>query len=85
MNKNKAGLVFGLLLGVMHLAWSILVAIGVSQAILDWIYKIHFLNNPFIVAPFNIGTAVILVVFTSIVGFVLGWFFGLLWNVLYKK
>ncbi|MBI5412127.1 hypothetical protein HZA43_03035 [Candidatus Peregrinibacteria bacterium] len=84
MHNHKMGIVFGLLLGFMHFSWSILVTTGVAQTILDWIYKIHFLNNPFTVAPFNIGTAATLVVFTFIVGYVLGWLFGLLWSVLHK-
>ncbi|MFH1012345.1 MAG: hypothetical protein V1760_01215 [Candidatus Peregrinibacteria bacterium] len=84
MHNHKVGVVFGLALGILHLAWSTLVATGVAQAILNWVYKMHFLNNPFTVAPFNLGTAVTLVVFTTIVGYVIGWIVSLLWNALHK-
>lgn len=84
MNKNKISLVLGCIMGILHLLWSILVAVGIAQSLLDWIYKMHFLNNPFTVAPFNVGTAAMLVVFTFVVGYVLGWIFCLLWDVFHK-
>ncbi len=84
MNNHKAGLALGALLGIFHLSWSVLVAAGAAQAILNWIYKIHFLNNPFTVTPFDLGTAATLVLFTAIMGYILGWLLSLLWNALHK-
>lgn len=84
MENNKLALVVGSLIGIMHLLWSILVATGFAQGFLNWIYGLHFLNNPFTVAPFNFSTAIFLVVFTFVVGYVAGWFFGLIWGMFYK-
>jgi hypothetical protein len=83
-NKNRAGLILGSFVGLWHLAWSLLVATGVAQTLLDWIYALHFLNNPFHVADFSIGTAVLLIVVTSVVGYVFGWILAFLWNVFRK-
>lgn len=84
MNKTRAGLILGAFLGLFHLVWAIMVAIGFAQAILDFIYKIHFLNNPFTIQAFSIGNAVLLVLVTAAVGFVGGWILAFLWNKLKK-
>ncbi|MFA5792711.1 MAG: hypothetical protein WC897_02450 [Candidatus Gracilibacteria bacterium] len=84
INKNRAGMILGAFLGTFHLVWAILVAVGFAQYILDFIYKIHFLSNPFVIQEFNILTAVLLVAFTSLIGLVLGWFLAFLWNILRK-
>jgi heme/copper-type cytochrome/quinol oxidase subunit 4 len=85
LNKNRAGLILGSFLGLWHLTWSLLVATGTAQVLLDWIYYLHFLNNPFHVADFNVGTAALLIVITSVIGYVFGWVLALLWNMFHRK
>lgn len=85
MNKNKSGLALGTLLGLWHLVWGGLVAVGAAQAFLDFVYWMHFLNNPFTVQPFEIGRVAILVVVTFVIGYVLGWMFAWLWNRFYRQ
>ncbi len=80
MNKNKAGFVLGIILGLLHLVWSVLVAIGIAQPLLDFIFRIHFLNNPFMIAPFGMKRAVALIVITSVIGYGIGWVFAWLWD-----
>jgi len=84
LSEIKTALVVGCLYGTWHLLWSLLVAAGVAQTLLDWICRLHFLNNPFRVAEFNLMNAALLVAITFLVGFVIGWFFALLWNLLHK-
>ena len=85
LSKNKAGLILGSFLGLWHLTWSLLVATGAAQTLLDWIYYLHFLNNPFHVAGFSIGTAALLIVITSVLGYIFGWLLAFLWNVFHKR
>ena len=85
LKKYKAGLVVGLLMALFHLVWSVLVITGVAQVVLDWIYKMHFLNNPFLIQPFDLATAGMLLLMTFVVGFVFGWFLGFFFNILHKK
>ncbi len=85
MDKNKAGLTLGALFGLWHLLWSLLVAVGLAQTLLDWVYSLHFLNNPFSVSGFSLTTAVILIVVTTIVGYALGWAFAYLWEMAKKR
>lgn len=84
LDEQKTGIFFGFIFGMLHFLWSLLVAFGLSQGLLDWIIGLHFLNNPFQVNDFSIVTAVTLVVFTSIVGGVFGWMFAYVWNKIHK-
>ncbi len=80
LNKNKTALTLGLFVGLMHAAWALMVSMGLGQKMLDMIYRIHFLNNPFVVSPFMMARALKLVVFTAVVGYVMGFVFAFIWN-----
>jgi hypothetical protein len=85
VNKNKVGIVVGSLFGLWHLTWSLLVAFGVAQAVINWIFRLHFIQPPYIITAFNFVTAVTLIVVTVAIGFVMGWLFGAIWNWLHSK
>jgi thiamine transporter ThiT len=80
INKNKTGLAFGFLMGFVHLMWSILVALGLAQVFLNFIFKIHMVGMPIVVMPFNLVKAVELIVLTFIVGYIFGWLMAFFWN-----
>ena len=84
MSAKKTGLVLGSFLGLWHLVWSVLVALGWAQPLLDFIYNMHSLNNPFMVMPFNLGRSVGLIVITFFVGYVVGSVLAMLWNKFHK-
>ncbi|MHB0977869.1 MAG: hypothetical protein ACYC1K_00445 [Minisyncoccota bacterium] len=84
INKNKTGLTFGFLISFMHLVWSILVALGLAQAMLDFVLGLHMLSIPVIVASFSWGKALGLIVITFIVGYVFGWLMAFFWNKCFK-
>jgi len=73
LNPNSMGLIGGVILGGLHLVWSMMVALGLAQLYLDWILGLHSINNPFIVMEFSIDRTIYLVVFTFIVGYVIGY------------
>lgn len=85
LNKNKVGLSFAVLLGSWHLLWSLLVATGLAQALLDFVYWVHFLNNPFTVGNFEPVTSLVLIAVTSCVGYVFGWILAFVWNWMHKR
>jgi hypothetical protein len=80
VNKNKLGLVFGSFLGLWHLAWSLLVAFGVAQWLIDWVFRLHFIQPPYTITAFKPALAVALIVITSILGYIIGWVMGAIWN-----
>lgn len=84
-DEQKVAMITGLLVGGMHLVWALIVASGLAQLLLDFIYGLHFLNNPFTVNPFDLTNAIILVIFTTVVGYIVGWAGTWLWNKVYKK
>ncbi len=84
LNPNKTGLALGGLLSLWHAAWAALVALGLAQALLNFVFSIHFLANPYLVREFSLGVALTLVVVTFAVGYILGWVFAMIWNKLHK-
>mgnify|MGYP001592060498 CR=1 FL=1 len=80
LNKNKIGLTLGLFMGLMHAVWAVMVSMGLGQKMLDMVYRVHFLNNPFVVSPFIATRAVKLIVFTALMGYVVGFVFAFVWN-----
>jgi hypothetical protein len=84
ISKSKAGVVVGSLIGLWHLIWTVLVAVGLAQLVIDWIFRLHFIQPPYTITAFNLGTAVTLIVVTSVIGFVMGWLFAAIWNWLHS-
>ena len=85
--KLKVGataLVFGVVMALLHTIWMIMVYLGVANLYLNWILGLHLVTNPYRVLPFNLVTAVELIVFTFVVGYVFGWVFAYIWNWLHK-
>ncbi len=80
MSPNKVGIALGVLLAGWHLAWSLLVLVGWAQPLIDFIFWIHFIKPIYVIQPFNMITALILIVVTGAVGYVVGAAFAVLWN-----
>jgi hypothetical protein len=84
MDTKKFALALGSFVGVMHLMWAILVAIGFAGPLLNFIYEMHFLQIPFSIAPFSFGRALSLIVVSFAVAYAVGIIFGTIWNKVHK-
>ena len=80
ISPNKAGLALAVFMGLWHLLWSFLVAVKWAQSLLDFVFWIHFLRPVYTVGGFHPGVALLLIAFTSAVGYVFGFALGWLWN-----
>lgn len=71
-NKNQVGLLFAVIIGGVHIIWSLLVFLGLGQALLDFIMWVHMINISFTVGPFDLMASATLIVVTSIIGYLIG-------------
>jgi len=62
-----------------------LVAAGWAQPVIDFVFWMHFIKPVYVIQPFNLGTATVLVVVTVVIGFVVGSVFAVLWNWFHKR
>ena len=79
-NNNTWGLIVGIFLGGFHTLWAILVGVGLAQVLIDWIFALHMIRPPYVIAPFDLLKAVTLVVVTFVVGYIAGWIFAAICN-----
>lgn len=84
VNKNKVALTLAVMVGGVHLVWSVLVALGLAQGLIDFILAVHMIETATIVGPFDIKMAGLLVVVTAIIGYAVGYVFATVWNYLHK-
>ncbi len=84
ISLNKTGLTMGGLLGTFHFLWAALVALGLAQPVIDFVFWMHFINPVYVIAPFHIGTALVLIVATSMAGYGFGVLLAGIWNFLHR-
>ena len=80
MQPMNVGFALGLFIGGWHLLWSVLVALGFAQPLIDFVLQLHMIDLPLTVVPFDLISAIELVLFTGVVGFGAGYVFAVLWN-----
>jgi len=85
ISKGKTGLTFGFLMGFIHFMWSVLVALGLAQTLLNFIFNVHMLNMPIVVMPFNLIKALGLIIVTFVIGYIFGWLMAYFWNKCFKQ
>jgi len=83
----KLGLVVGGFISLLHLIWALAIAIMpvAMQRFLDWIFGLHFLQPVYVLTPATWGKAIILVLLTFIVGWIVGNILGMIRNAVHKK
>ena len=80
MNVARTGIILGAVIAGWHLCWSLLVASGQAQPVIDFVFWIHFIKPIYLIEPFEFMRATILVCVTAIIGFLIGSVFALVWN-----
>ena len=80
VSANKVGLVFGGLLAIVHAIWALMVLLGLAKVLLDFIFGLHFIDLQYSVNPFSVGNALMLIIVTGVIGYLMGYVLGWLWN-----
>lgn len=75
----------GGLFAILHALWAILVAVGIAKPMMDWIFSLHFMSFQYAITPFSFGTAIMLVIVTAVIGYVMGLVLGWLWNAAHRS
>ena len=81
MNQSaafKSMILGGVLLSSLHFTWLVLAYIGIAQEVMDFIFKIHMLNSPLQVQPFEWSYAFLLIAITFSVGAIYGWLYSVI-------
>jgi hypothetical protein len=60
--------------------WSVLVAAGAAQPVIDFIFRLHMITPPYKIAAFHLSAAAGLVLVTAGIGYIVGWAVGFIWN-----
>lgn len=84
LNSGKVALTLGVLFGGFHLGWSILVALNLAQGLVDFIFGLHMIANPYQVTGFDLMKAGTLIAVTFAVGYGVGFVFANVWNKIHK-
>lgn len=80
INENRLGLTLGIFLAGLHVLWSVILASGNGQALLDNAMSLHFLNINYQILDFNFSKFILLVITTFVAGYISGYVLAYLWN-----
>ena len=82
VDPNRLGIVVAVVLSGWHAVWEGLVAAGVAQRVVDFVYRLHSVKSEMVVEPFDASRAGLLLLLTAGLGYAAGLVAALLWNCL---
>lgn len=82
---HKIAMAVGLFFAALHALWAGLVALGVGQAVIDWIFPLHFIDEMYTVLTFNLVNALLLIVMAFVGGYLAAALFLVIWKAMKIK
>ena len=67
---HKIATAVGLFFAALHALWAGLVALGVGDAVMEWVLPLHFIANMYTVLTFNLVNALLLIAMAFVGGYV---------------
>ena len=74
------GFALAVFLGAWHALWAFLIWAGAAQWLLDFVFRLHMIAPPYQRDGFQPGHSNGLVLIAAAIGYVSGWFIGVVWN-----
>lgn len=84
LEPKKVALAVGLMSGVVHIVWSVVVLVGLGQSWVNFVTGMHFVSTTMTVLPFNFVTAVEVTAIAIVMAYVGGFVFATIWNKVQK-
>ncbi len=84
INPTKTALTVGAFIAGWHIVWSLLVAVGWAQPLINFVLWMHMMSMPWVVKPFDLTASVTLVVITWVFGYIIGYAFAKIWNRMHR-
>ena len=78
----RVGFLWGFVFATIHAGWALIVAQNYGQPLIDFMLKIHFLSNPFVVQVFDMTLAIALVGISGTLGLIAGTAFSMVWDLM---
>lgn len=85
IDRHKLGLMLGAFIGGWHVVWSVLVLVEWAQAVINFLFWLHFIAPPYQVGSFVLWRAAVLIGFTAAIGYCAGWIIGTVWNQVHRS
>jgi H+/Cl- antiporter ClcA len=80
IDGHKLGRTLAIFSMFMRFMWSVLVAIGAGQSVVDALDKLNFVSTSTKVQPFDLGTAILLIAVSGLFSYAFGHMLALIWN-----
>lgn len=87
ISPKQLGLTIGILAGLMHLIWVLLIGLFSSsvQSTLDWIFLLHLIQPVYVLTGFNWISLIVLTVLAFVGGYISGYIIAAVYNWAGKK
>lgn len=80
LNPHKTGIAFGSITGGLHLVWTVLIALGWAQGLVNFSFWAHMIETPPTVLAFDPTAAVTVIVVAAVIGYGIGILFAKVFN-----
>ena len=80
LNKKQVALTFGIMAALGHFLWTLAVAVGFGQSLLNWSMVNHYMNFGYTVGNVSLGIAVASILAAFVCGYIVGLVFASVWN-----
>ena len=84
MNKHKVAMTTSVFAGLVHLVWEVALFLGLAQSFVNWKMSMHSISASVKVLPFNLGSAIGLVIAALIGAYIVGWVFATIYNKMHR-